>query len=604
MNIMRKNLLFIICSLILICACNKVSAITSSPVSFTGGHVQYLPVCENGPHYSINSILIATDADMGETETWSVVTIASHGTVSGSYSAASTGGLIYPIGLTYTPAAGYVGTDTFSVQVSDGVTSDTTTICVTVHALPNAGSLSGGSSVCVGSSITLTSTVSGGFWGASNGSATVIGGVVTGMMYGVDTISYSDTNSCGINTVTQLVTVNGAPLAGPVTGPSALCVGGTITLAGGTIGGSWSSSNGNATVSAIGAVAGVAGGTSVISYITSGACGSDTATLIITVDTGIVTPSVITGADTMCAGAMITLSNGIAGGVWTNSPFGSISTGGVLTADSSANGADTVIYTLTNACGSGSVHHVVYVNPLPFAGVITGYDSVCAGSTITLHTTGTGGVWSSNIPEFGAVDANGHVTGGLNGTSVISYTVTNACGSATATHSVRVNLPAQPIVGSNTICRLSLGILADPVTGGTWGSSNFLVVPVFGGNITGLQLGTATITYTVNNACGTSSATIDIEVVDCTNDVNEVTAENAALCLLPNPNTGTFTLQLPGVNGSASVVVTNVLGAKVKEFTMAAGSATEVNIDAPAGVYFVTATVNNTIYSARMVIAK
>ena len=603
MNIMRKNLLFIICSLILICAGNKASA-ASAPVTFTGGHNQYLPVCMNGTLYSLNGLLVAYNADLGETITWSVVTGAAHGTVLAAYSTASTGGLVYPVGLSYTPSSGYVGYDTFSVEVFDGVTTDTTTIFVTVQSLPNAGTLSGGSYVCAGNSITLTSTVSGGFWTSSNGNATVLGGVVTGVSHGVDTISYSDTNSCGINTAMQVVSIDATPSAGPITGATVVCVGGAITLTGASIGGSWSSSSSNTTVSSTGIVGGASGGTSVISYITSGACGFDTATLSITVDSGIVTPSIITGADTMCAGAMITLSNASAGGVWTNSPFGSISTGGVLTADSSANGADTVIYTLTNACGSGSVHHVVYVNPLPFAGVITGYDSVCAGSTITLHTTGTGGVWSSSIPEFGAVDANGHVTGGLNGTSVIRYTVTNACGSATATHSVRVNLPAQPIVGSNTICRLSLGILADPVTGGTWSSSNFLVVPVFGGNITGLQLGTATITYTVNNACGTSSATIDIEVVDCTNDVNEVTAENAALSLIPNPNTGTFTLQLPGVKGSASVVVTNVLGAKVKEFTMAAGSATEVNIDAPAGVYFLTATVNNTIYSARMVIAK
>ncbi|PQJ11666.1 hypothetical protein CJD36_007680 [Flavipsychrobacter stenotrophus] len=599
---MKKNLLFVICSVLLLCAGNVAKA--SSPVTFTGGHTQFLAACENGPHYSINGLLAITDSDLGETETWSVVTNASHGTLAAGFSTTSTGTIITPTGLTYTPAIGYVGIDSFSVEVSDGATFDTTMIYVTVNPLPVAGTISGGSSVCIGASFTLTASVSGGTWSASNAHATVSGGIVSGIIAGIDTISYSVTNSCGTATATQAVTIDPIPAAGPLAGASAVCVGGTITLTGASTGGSWSTPSADATVVG-GAVTGVAGGVATISYITSGTCGMDTATMNITIDTGIVTPAGITGTDTMCAGAMTTLSNTSAGGVWTSTSLGAITSAGILTADSATSGADTVIYSLTNGCGTGSVSHTVFINPLPFAGVITGFDSVCAGSTITLTTTGTGGVWSSNIPEFAAVDATGHVIGGLNGTSVIRYTVTNACGTASATHTVRVNIPAQPIIGDASICQLALSMFIDAVGGGTWSSSDFLTVAILGGNAVGLQLGTATITYTVSNACGTTSATLDVEVIDCANGVNEVAANNTQLSLSPNPNTGAFTIQLPSsASANANVVITNVLGAKVKEFTMNTNQATEVNMDVPAGVYFLSATVNNTVYTTKMVIAK
>lgn len=599
---MKKNLLFVICSFILFCA--GATRATAANVLFTGGHTQSMPACESAGLYFINGYLTATDTDLGETETWSVVTNAAHGTLVASYSTASTGGIVSPSGLSYTPNTGYAGMDSFSVQVSDGITADTTMIYVTVTALPNAGTLSGGASVCVGSSITLTSTVSGGNWTSSNATATVTGGVVTGVAQGIDTIGYYIINSCGVDAVTQAVVIDAIPAAGPLTGASAVCVGGTITLSGATTGGVWSASTADATVAG-GAVTGVTGGTTTISYITSGTCGMDTATMLVTIDTGIVTPAAISGADTVCAGAVITLTSSATGGLWSSNALGTITAAGILTIDSASSGADTVIYSLANGCGIGSVQHIVFVNPLPNAGIILGYDSVCAGSVITLTTTGTGGVWTSSIPDFAVVDATGHVTGGLNGSTIVTYTVANACGTSIASHTVRVNIPAQPIIGSPTLCQFTLGMLISPVAGGTWSSSDFFTVPVLAGNVTGLQLGFATITYTVNNACGTTSVDFDIEVIDCANGVNEVSGNNSQFTLAPNPNTGIFTIQLPSAaKGNANVVITNVLGAKVKEFITSADQTIEVNMDAPAGVYFVSATVNNTVYTAKMVVNK
>jgi hypothetical protein len=81
------------------------------------------------------------DSDAGQTETWTVGVAPVHGTLGGfSTAATSTGGMIIPTGLSYTPATGYVGADTFIINISDGISITTTTIIVAVQALPTLSS--------------------------------------------------------------------------------------------------------------------------------------------------------------------------------------------------------------------------------------------------------------------------------------------------------------------------------------------------------------------------------------------------------------------------------------------------------------------------------
>lgn len=76
------------------------------------------------------------------------------------------------------------------------------------------GSITSPSNVCVGSTITLADTSTGGIWNSSSTRATVSGGSVTGVTVGTDTIKYTVTNSCGSVTVTSLVTIT--PLPNPI----------------------------------------------------------------------------------------------------------------------------------------------------------------------------------------------------------------------------------------------------------------------------------------------------------------------------------------------------------------------------------------------------
>ncbi len=75
-----------------------------------------------------------------------------------------------------------------------------------------AGTITGASAVCAGSTISLTDAKPGGTWSESNGKATVSGGLVSGASAGTDTISYSATNTCGYTaSVTKAITINPLP---------------------------------------------------------------------------------------------------------------------------------------------------------------------------------------------------------------------------------------------------------------------------------------------------------------------------------------------------------------------------------------------------------
>ena len=140
----------------------------------------------------LTSLLTVSDSDTGQVEAWSQYTAPSHGTLSfGSdgLTAASGGtGLSPAAGIKYTPNAGYAGTDTFTVTVSDGQSTITKTIVVTVTpAAPNAPTLESDTGVS-GDNKTNATTINFGGTGAAYG---------TGATDGSDVIVFLDVNGNG-----------------------------------------------------------------------------------------------------------------------------------------------------------------------------------------------------------------------------------------------------------------------------------------------------------------------------------------------------------------------------------------------------------------------
>jgi large repetitive protein len=96
----------------------------------------------------VSAVLHVSDTDAGQTLAWSQQSAPSHGVLSMSGATAATGGTnIAPGGsITYTPTAGWAGTDTFTVKVTDGTATATRTVTVNVNpATPGAPDLAGAS---------------------------------------------------------------------------------------------------------------------------------------------------------------------------------------------------------------------------------------------------------------------------------------------------------------------------------------------------------------------------------------------------------------------------------------------------------------------------
>ena len=181
---------------------------------YVNGPVQHINFCGTTT-YNLDTALAANDSNSGNRETWQLLSGPYHGTASIGYHTTSTGGTLYPIGQSYTAHAGYTGADTLVVVVTDSVISDTTTLYLNVEGAARAGVISGPDTVCRPGSIVLTDTATGGVWSASNGHATVTGGVVTGVSSGPDTIRYVVTNACGPASASLVVAVKGCLVAVP-----------------------------------------------------------------------------------------------------------------------------------------------------------------------------------------------------------------------------------------------------------------------------------------------------------------------------------------------------------------------------------------------------
>ena len=177
--------------------------------SFVYGAGQSLSVCENAI-ISIDSLLSVNDTSAGHAETWSLAAPPVHGMAAVAYATTSTGSTLIPSGLTYTPVTGYSGTDAFEVNISNGISTNHTTITVTVDPFPNAGTISGADTVCPGATLPLSESVAGGIWASSDGATAIIDGSgnVTGMSPGNDTIVYVVMNACGIVSTIFPFTVN------------------------------------------------------------------------------------------------------------------------------------------------------------------------------------------------------------------------------------------------------------------------------------------------------------------------------------------------------------------------------------------------------------
>jgi len=409
------------------------------------------------------------------------------------------------------------GTAIISYSVTTGCGTIAATKTVTINAT-NAGFISGITTLCTGGISTLSDAVGGGVWSSSSPTVASIGsstGVVNANAPGPAVIFYTVTGPCGVATASTIFTVSDLPTVSPVLGVPALCVGASSTFTDGTLGGTWSSGNSLvATAGSTGTITGVGAGTATISYLVTAGCGTAGATAIVEVE-AMPIAGTITGPGSLCQGNSATLTDGISGGTWHSSNSAVATVGTTGGAQGVAAGTAVITYTYTNVCGSATATQTLTINPLPDPGVLSGGNNVCAGSSLTLTPSVTGGAWSSGNPAVGSVNASGNVSGISEGAVDIYYSIGNGCGTATVTKTITVNpLPyAGTITGDSVFCADTTIELSDTAASGIWSSGNTAIAAVSGtGGVRGNARGATTIFYTVTNSCGTAQSTFNITV--------------------------------------------------------------------------------------------
>ena len=514
------------------------------------------------------------------------------------------------------------GYDTIKYRYTNVCGANTANMVVRVDITAIPLSITGPTATCVGASINLSdANVTGvGIWSTSNSSANVsASGIVTGVAGGSVDISYTFTNACNTVTTTTTVQVETLLNHGVISGPANVCRGSMITLAETVGGGIWLSSSSAANVDPSGNVTGVSIGAAVISYYLSNACGASIATYTVTVS---MPASVITGGDSVGIGATLALSDSASGGLWSSAntsiaKFGSVS--GVVTG--MGTGTTTITYTVSGACGTTSAILTLYVGVAPSAGAITGLDSVCIGHVITLSDNVAGGIWSASNARA-SVTGSGVVAGVTTGLDTLYYSVHNAFGTSKVKKIIFVNhLPIIKLTGPFIVALGGNYFFHAIPAGGTFlASNNHMGVFVSFttnllnsgtdsavlesvGSFVVLNTGTDTITYRYTNACGTVDSTFVITLIAA--GVNSMGNTNAALNVYPNPNQGEFTLNLSsGITEDAVVTVTNIVGEKVKELAISTNKPTNIKLDQPAGLYFLSATTANGRYTAKITITR
>lgn len=233
----------------------------------------------------------------------------------------------------------------------------------------------------------------------------------------------------------------------------------------------------------------------------------------------------------------------------------------------------------------------------PYMPAISGAAIVCKGSPLPLSDARTGGAWSSSNTAIAIVGSTGIVTGIVPGTATITYTYTNMCGSVAAVHALKVDsIPADAgvIKGVDSVCQSRITVLTDNLAGGTWVSKHPSIATIAStGIVTGVSAGIDTILYIISNTCGADTALFRLKVLPlwlCAAGVQNTASAALSVSAYPDPNNGNFILKVSSpTSRNVEVVITNLLGEKIKEINASTNQETEIKLDVPPGIYFLTA---------------
>lgn len=425
------------------------------------------------------------------------------------------------------------GTYTLTVTDSNGCTNSASTVVV-VNALPPATAASN-SPVCIGTQLTLTGGPSGMgtySWTGPNGFTSsqqnpVVSSNATLAMAGIYTLTVTNATTGCTNSASTTVVINSLPVA-TASNNSPVCIGSTLTLAGGPSGMSaysWVGPDGftstlrSPTVSsnATAAMAGIY----ILTVTNANGC-QGIATTNVTINP--LPSATASNNGPVCVGTPLILAGGPSGMTsysWTG-PNGFISTLQSPVVSLSASAAMAGTYTLnvinSNGCHNSSTTTAV-VNPLPVP-VASNNGPVCAGASLIL----TGG--PTGMTTYSWTGPNGFIstlqspvvsqtaTALMAGAYTLTVTNNNGCQNSTFTTVVVNASPVATASNNGPVCvgaQLSLtggpaGMSAYSWSGPNSFTSN-LQSPVVSPSSSLSMAGVYTLTVTASSGCQDTATT-------------------------------------------------------------------------------------------------
>lgn len=412
-----------------------------------------------------------------------------------------------------------------------------------IYTPPTPASLTGPATICTGDApVLLGASVPGGFWSGDgvNPGTGLFDPSGSGVVIGPNTIMYTVSNPCPINSFITINVVNGTSTAVIPTPPNQCATGSPIILTATPSGGTWSGTGiTNASTGEFSPTATPGAGQYTISYATTGGCPAS-GTVTVTVDP---TPDAsFTFATNVCENAPAYLLVPVTtGGTWSGT--GVNTTSGLFDPSVSGDGSFVISYCV-GACNTCTQENIV-VNPLPIVNA-SADQGICPGDSVQITATGAlNYVWSPSTTLSSSTIANPFASPT---TSPTTYLVTgtdgNGC-SDTADVEITIFTPATiTFTGGTQVCEGdSLLLTANNVSNVTWTPSATVSSP---NSNTTYVTPTANETYTVSGDDANGCAV--------TNSIN-ITVSNIDASFSATPDNGTVPLTVDFTNSSTNGII-------------------------------------------------
>jgi hypothetical protein len=486
-----------------------------------------------------------------------------------------------------------------ATSTAGGGCQDTKTISITVNSLPSPTISAASTSICSGSSATLSvSGASTYVWSTASTASSIVVSPTTTTLYTLTATSAASLGTCS-NTTAITLTIVTTPTVSVVSSPTAICNGtSAILTATGATTYSWSTSATTNTISVSPTV------TTVYTVTGNNSTCANTRTFSLLVNT---IPTVAVADVTLCTGQTRTLTaTGANTYTWSTT---------AISNTISVSPSVTTVYTITGTSLAGCVSTpttetvTVLITPTNI-GFSQSTTSLCSGSTATLTGTGTftSYSWNSGAVPNGAsfFPSTASTPSGVTGYTVVGTAANGCTASAVANMTIIITPSAGITTSTFQIC---------PSTSSIPGGTATITAPLpLGASITWSPTNPATSTIAVNpsvttiytatrvNLTCTDISTIQITVntipgilsfanptLVCAGKPSTITAGGAlTYTWLPSTLTGSTTGQVvtfnPQVPTTYTIVGSNGLCLNTATIALAVNPNPTISISTPSAV--------------------